>query len=731
MNERRLWYSRPAADWNEALPLGNGRLGMMVHGGIEQEVLQLNEETVWSGCPHDADNPDCLTYLSQMRGLLFEKKYAEAQALCDKYLICAGKGSEDDRFGSYATAGDVIIDRMGELDGDGYVRSLDIFDGVARTACASFEAAHFVSDRYNVTATRLTGKDMQLRVSFRRDEVSVDTPDDNTITVWGDNLGLSFCTTVRVVGADSCTAENGTLKVSGSCVYIYTTTATTYHTDADPRIVCLERISAAAEAGFEQMLRLNTEYLNAAMSGSALDLEGGNADNVPTDARLEAVADGVPDPGLSELYFNYGKYLLICSSKGMLPANLQGIWAFGILTPWNGDFHININLQMNYWHAETLGLGEYCEPLFRYIRFLSEHGDRTAQVMYGCRGWVAHTLTNPWGFTAPGQAPSWGSFMCAGAWCCRHYWEHYLFTGDRDFLLEYYPVMRECAQFYLDFLVEDPETGCLVTAPSNSPENTYYVPGTDQVAAICAGPTMDNTILYEMFGFTAEAAGILGKDDDFASLCLEAQRRLPPIKIGKHGQIMEWQQDFDEPEPGHRHISHLYGLYPACVITQSGTPDLYAASRVTLDRRLSSGGGHTGWSRAWIINFFARLHDGKLAGDNLAALFKRSTLNNLFDNHPPFQIDGNFGGTAGICEMLLQSHQGYIELLPALPEAWQSGSFKGWHARGGFVIDAAWAGGNITECTVTSTLGGRLDVRSGGKSCVIETEAGKSYNIEL
>lgn len=730
MNERRLWYKRPAADWNEALPLGNGRLGMMVFGGIEREVLQLNEETLWSGCPHDADNPDCFTHLSEIRSLLFAGEYAEAQALCDRYLVCTGKGSEDDRFGSYATAGDLIIESLLPVDSSDYSRSLDIFDGLAVTECSGFSRRHLVSDKYDVTLSRLAAPHMELNISFSREGVRTEY-DGCTITVQGNNLGESFCTVVRLEGASECVASEGGLavKAEGTLV-ICTATATTYN-QADPLSVCRERIGRALAVGFDTVAAENAEYMNAAMGTSRLDLGSDGAPDTPTDERLSQLSEAQPDAGLSELYFNYGKYLLICSSKGQLPANLQGIWADGIYTPWNGDFHININLQMNYWHAETLGLAAYCEPLFRYIRFLSEQGRDTARVQYGCRGWVAHTLANPWGFTAPGQSPSWGSFMCAGAWCCRHLYEHYLFTGDLDFLREYYPVMKECARFFLDFLVEDPSTGCLVTAPSNSPENSYFVPGTQTTAAICAGPTMDNTILYELFGFTAESARLLGETDGFAEECLAAQRRLPPIKVGRHGQIMEWQQDFDEPEPGHRHISHLYGLYPAGVITESASPELYAAARVTLDRRLSSGGGHTGWSRAWIINFFARLHDGQRAGENLAALFSRSTLKNLFDNHPPFQIDGNFGGTAGICEMLIQSYQGFVELLPALPPSWRSGSFSGLRARGGFIFDVSWSGGLVESCRVTSLLGKPLELRFNGRAYSLRPAAGETFEINI
>lgn len=729
MNERKLIYKQPAKSWEEALPLGNGRLGMMVYGGTAREILQLNEETLWCGRHQDADNPECLEHLDEMRELLFARKYSEAEELCSKYLVCRGKGSDCEEYGSFQTAGEVIIYSLTAAECSNYRRELDIFSGLASVDYDGMRREYLVSDKYNVTAAKISA-DCAIRISFSREQCEVTCSDGRIIVTGQNNEGnLHFCTIVAVIADDCQTTAEGIVVNDGRCV-IYTATATDYcKTDVDPIERCHDLVSAATLAGYEEIKAQNVRYMTDAMTQSGSISLCTEPSLLPTDVRLKRVQEGDIDNGLVELYFNYGKYLLIASSKGVLPANLQGIWADGMWAAWNGDYHININLQMNYWHADVLGLNDYLEPLFSYIEMLSKYGADTARIMYGCRGWVAHTITNPWGFTAPGQDPAWGSFMCAGAWCCRHYFEHYLFTGDLDFLRRYYPVMRDSALFFTDFLVCDPNTGYLVTAPSNSPENHFIDPETGKATAMCAGPSMDNTIVYELFDFTSQAADLLGLDKELADELRSLMKRLPPLKIGKYGQVQEWQEDFDESEPGHRHISHLYGLYPAAVITESSQPELYEASKITLERRLSNGGGHTGWSRAWIINFYARLHDAKNAGFNMHELLAKSTLPNLFDFHPPFQIDGNFGGTAGICEMLIQSHQGFIELLPALPEKWSEGSFSGLHARGGFSVDARWSNGAVTSCAITSRSGGELVIKLNGRTERHNISAGETLRL--
>lgn len=764
--ELKLWYRQPASmtertpkdgwsnsrGWVEALPVGNGRLGAMVYGGVESERLQLNEESVWSGQPQDADNPDALRHLAEIRRRLFAGRYADGQALTFEKQTCRGPGTCGGAaakcdFGCYQTLGDLDLRFEGQGQGEvaEYRRELDLETAIAgvryRRGGVGYERQVFSSAADEVLVVRL-GADQPGKLGFVLDlsrpeaaETRVDGPGDLVMRGrLSDGKGVRFVARLRVLN------EGGAVRVEGSRVRVEGANAVTLllvagtdYRGRDAEGQTSRQLEAAARQGFAGLREAHIADYRRLYDRVRLELGTSAADGKPTDERMEAFAAGGDDPGLAALYFQFGRYLLISSSRpGDLAANLQGIWAEGIQTPWNCDYHANINVQMNYWPAEVANLAECHLPLIDLIESIREPGRRTAKIHYGAKGWVCHTVINVWGYTSPGEHPSWGQFPAGSGWLCQHLWEHYDFSRDRAFLDRAYPTLREAAEFYLDFLVEGPKNGWLVTAPSNSPENVFRT-ADGQTASVCYGPTMDIQIIRELFSHCVAASQILGKDEDFRGRLTVALSKLPPHQVGKHGQLQEWIEDFDEMEPHHRHVSHLYGLHPGRQITRQGTPDLAKAARVTLERRGDDG---TGWSLAWKMNFWARLGDGDRAHKLFRTLLRPArssgvnmsngggTFPNLFDAHPPFQIDGNLGGCAGIAEMLLQSHAGELELLPALPKAWPSGRVKGLRGRGGYSVDLAWDKNALTEATIGVQAAGPVRMRMASAPTSVRGSAG-------
>ena len=779
-----LWYTAPAKGWIEALPLGNGAMGAMVFGGVSRERIALNEDSLWSGYPQDADNPDAFEALPEIRRLLFEGKVEAADQLANERLVCKGAGSGRgngayDPYGSYQMLGDLRLYFSGGEETSDYRRSLDLETGIAhvsyRIGETRYAREHFISapDKALIIRIEADGPGtLDFTVRLHRDPKSGSDPWKNNsgiqpsrrtqekvepidavsegegyLLLQGEatpEKGLSFAAALGAKqDGGSLRTLPGAIEIRGAKSAMLVLSAATTFRYRNPTGVSMELVNAAIDKSFEELKQAHIEDHSAYMKRTTLSLGGVDKRAHPVDERLAAVSRGEADPDLMALYFQFGRYLLLGSSRpGTLPANLQGIWCDHIQAPWNSDYHHNINDQMNYWPAEVANLHECHKPFLEFIDSLREPGRKTAKVHYGAQGWVVHTISNIWGFTSPGEHPSWGAFSAASGWLCRHLWEHYAFFPERDHLEWAYPIMRESALFYLDFLIEDPKSGFLITGPSNSPENSYRT-ADGQVARVCLGPAMDVQIIHDLFSNCIRASEILGIDEAFRQQLAETRARLAPNKIGKHGQLQEWLlEDYDEPEPGHRHMSHLYALHPGDAITPEGTPELAAAARKTLERRIAHGGGHTGWSRAWMINFFARLHDGNTAHENMIALLQKSTMPNLFDDHPPFQIDGNFGGAAGVAEMLLQSHAGTIHLLPALPDAWQEGEVKGLRARGGFEVDIRWEAGRLKEATIRSDFGQPCAIQTASPIRVylgeavlaendspFETKRGNSYQV--
>ena len=759
-NPWMLWYRSPANRWLDALPLGNGRLGAMIFGGVDQEVVALNESTVWSGSSNASSiNPTAREYLGEIRQLLFNGKYAEANVLCGKHL-----GGREDSYGTHLPMANLLIDQAASPAGtvSDYRRSLDLETGLASaqysTGGVLWSREIFASNPDNIIAIRIrTNKPGQVSLAVSLDPKDlpgeVHARNDNTLVLMGSawekrhsdgHIGVNFQTMVRVVAEGGSTAPNGTkIEIRNADAVVLLVAANTSYLGADFPRLCDSHIEAAVKKGYAMLRDAHMADHQRLFHRVNIDLGGSEATQKPTDERLEAVRAGGEDPQLSALFLQYGRYLLIAGSRenSPLPMNLQGIWNDNLAANmvWTCDFHLDINTQQNYWPVEVCNLPESGEPLFKLVESLAEQGRSTARDMYGAQGWVCHVYTNAWGFTAPGVGIEWGPFVTGGIWTASHLWEHYLFTRDEAFLAKRaYPVLKSAAEFFLNYMVEDPKHHWLVTGPSISPENQFLSPDGKR-CSVAMGPACDQALVSGLFSSCIEGSKVLGVDAEFRSRLTAARAKLAPLQIGKHGQLQEWLEDFDEPAPNHRHTSHLVALYPLNQITPERTPELAKAARVTIERRTGQKNWEdVEWSRANLINFFARLQDGNSAHKHLLGLLREDTDKNLMtfsragiagahDNI--FAIDGNTAGAAGMAEMLLQSHDD-IHLLPALPDAWPFGSVSGLRARGGIEVALQWKAGTLTSAAVASQSGGKCKVRYRGQLAALDLKPGTPAHLD-
>ena len=761
----KLWYDAPARQWTDALPLGNGRLGAMVFGTPAQERIQINEETIWGGGPHNNVNYAAKDGLEQIRTALWEGRRSDAQALCDEYI-----SSKSAHGMPYQTAGSLMLDFDGITDFTDYYRELDIDKAVALTRFKAngteFTRQCFVSFPDQVVVLRLTAS-AKGALTFK---ARYDLPyrEDRIISRSAEVTGKQAVMTVSCKGDDHegiegkirftdktlIVPEGGQMTADDNAIAINGADAVTIYISIGTNFVNYQSVNgnesqaadrwieplAKGKKKYDKMLADHISTYQKQFHTVTMDLGTNDQAKLPTDQRVAQFASNF-DPQLVTLYFQFGRYLLICCSQpGGQAANLQGIWNESRQAPWDGKYTTNINVEMNYWPAFVCGISQTFDPFLQLVKDCAEHGKETAE-MYGCRGWTLHHNTDIWRSTGAVDGAYNGMWPTGAAWFCQQIWDGYLFNQDPKYLKEIYPIMKSACEFFIDFLVEEPVSGnkYLVIAPSYSPENAPHVQdvlGKGNITTVF-GATMDNQMMADLFGNTIEAAALMGeKDGEFVKKLSEVKGRLAPMKIGSWGQLQEWFEDWDDPKDNHRHVSHLWGMYPGRQIT-ADTPELFNAVRTSLEAR---GDESTGWSMGWKVCLWARLLDGnhayKLIQDQIKPAGGRGfggrggTYNNLFDAHPPFQIDGNFGCTAGIAEMLVQSHTGKIVLLPALPDVWKDGTVKGLCCRGGFVLEElTWKDGKPARVTVRSTVGGKLNISWNGKDQSIDTKSGKTYTI--